>query len=153
MRFRVVCGKHESYLTGLRESSVTTSGSQIANIFRIGFDGCESSTACTAQRFDSVVRCERRLKRRVFMRLNNLTPRGFGTECSVPKSTGHDCRLNSVEFAQLDRFQHPCFIGRNVRLNKFTLRASTTEPQFERQSRKIFPKSQRRVSFENDLFR
>ncbi len=32
-------------------------------------------------------------------------------------------RLNSVEIAELDGFQHSCFIVRNVRLNKFTLRA------------------------------
>ena len=45
-------------------------------------------------------------------------------ECSAPKPARHECRLKSVEIAQRDEFQHPCFIGRNVRLNKFTLRSS-----------------------------
>jgi hypothetical protein len=36
-------------------------------------------------------------------------------------------RLKSVKIAYFDGIQNPCFIGRSVRLNKFTLRDSVSE--------------------------
>lgn len=46
--------------------------------------------------------------------------------CSAPKAAGQYRWLKSIELEHLDGIHHPCFIGRNVQLNKFTLRESAT---------------------------